>query len=419
MARRLPERTSTSRPTGLRRVTPCFNSIEDGLVTISTGHVLVLPGTYNESVDLGVVSEPQGPITIEGIAADGTPAYGQAIVHGANAIFAATPIGYELTVQGLTLESSEGDGMRVVSPENVHIVVVTANDQGNGADGGDSTGDDGFDIVTTDGANITVTGAVASGNTGPLSDGFQLKADGDVTITDSEANNNTGPAISDGFNIFETTGAVSITSVTANGNKRDGVAIQNTGPVTITDATANDNLNDAFHLLHSGDDGLITFNRDVARHNDTYGFYAETLGPVAISDSTATDNTLQGLNLYVDGAVTIARVTMTGNTGGGISALPFTQGASIDTFTMTDSLVQTNDISGVYMADLAVAGTHRVSGSIICGHEDGMGLDGLDATVDVSGNWWGDATAPSTRATPVATATKRSTRPRAAAVTSS
>lgn len=427
-------------------MTPCYHTIQDGVDHASgPSRVNVFPGTYTESVDLTQMGSQAGSadddIILQTVDANGNPAAGTVTIHGANPISGIT-FGAAVTVDGFTLEATIGNGLHLQADGAITVRNTTADESGDGLDT-DGTGDDGFDLETTnpsDGA-ITIENSSADGNGGQYGDGFDIRSANGVTISDSHASDNVGTADNDGFDIYDTAGLVSLTNVVASGNSEDGIWIETAGDAALTTVTTEENgVNGVTVFLYGigatstagapSGAGNLTAQSLTGTDNGLDGLHAEVSGDITVADSVFADNSDEGADLYAQSiavtnviasrngehglrleaadAVTIDRVTSTENgfslpgqrdgiyvTSANVTSFFGITGTPIMTLTVGDSLLTGNAGAGLKIDNLAVAGTHVMTSTVMCDNaEGGLALYAPGATLDARGNWWGSETGP-------------------------
>lgn len=344
---------------------PCYMTIGLAVAASEAGDVIyVYPGVYAESVDLSTMATP-GDITLITVDQSGTTSPGTAIID-----------------PGATGGPGTGRGIR---------------------SGADFPGDviiDGFNVTSPDADAInidTAGGDIVIRNISAYNadiDGVDLESDtGTITISNTSAN-----ASGDhGFEISGTTGTVTVENSSASGNVDDGFNITVVGTVLISGCTADYNSGGSTDGFYITGDGDVTISESSATENGDDGFDVEESANLTMSDCSAESNGADGFELEAEEDMDVTRVTALYNGDDGIDVEAST--TDIDNLTIRDSLIQQNGSVGVdlFADDLAVAGTHRVTGNIICDNlNSGMNLHGapVAVTVNAEGNWWGDIAGP-------------------------
>ncbi|MCP4537091.1 MAG: hypothetical protein GY832_08080 [Chloroflexi bacterium] len=395
-------------------LTPCYTTIGAAVAASYPGDAIyVFPGTYAESVDLSTMIVPSdisfvtvdatgapspGTVTVDPAAAGG-PNTGPAFSHS------TSPFLGNLTINGFNVTSPDDDGIDVIVNSAVVIANVTAN----------GSADDGVDVIAQTGS-ITVTNSSASNNGGTDGNGFYLEAVvGNVTVISSTANSNTGSDNNDGFEIWAG-GDVEITSSSADQNSEEGIDVEYVGGnLTISNCSTDDNGGEGLDI--DDIDGNVFVSACTSTGNGSDGVEAgETKvgGDMTITSSTFNGNSSDGIDLAVDGDLTLINCTANNNRGtgdnDGIEIGPV-DGTTVisnctvlgnsdsgfdiwDTtgpVTIAASVIRDNDHSGVWLdSSMTSAAVH---GSVICGNGAGI-WPNIAVNVDAEGNWWGDTSGP-------------------------
>ena len=351
---------------GCNGLTPCFTTIQEAVNNAgpAPAEVFVFPGTYAETVDLGLmgsdIAGSAGDLALTTVNASGAPAPGTATISPASGepIFAFSFPG-ALTIDGFVATSADDTAIDVDVDGDLAIANVTANNNAAG---------DGV-VAHSNAGDVTVTNVTANGNS---SDGLDVEGSGNLTITNSTANDNGG----NGFEI-DVGGDVAVSGSSADGNEDEGFDING---------------------VEGGAAGDVTINGSSASGTtDDDGFEIDAAS-VAVSNSTANDNSDEGFDIVSSGAVTLDRVTAIGNGEDGIDVegqFIDEGGPSAGNVTIRNSNLQDNANAGVEVLESGTsAGTLLVNGNIICGNTiSGLALL-TDASVNAEGNWWGAASGP-------------------------
>ncbi|HET9911283.1 MAG TPA: right-handed parallel beta-helix repeat-containing protein [Anaerolineales bacterium] len=266
----------------------------------------------------------------------------------------------DITVDQSTFNDNGSRGLSAVSYGSITLSQVTAN--GNEANGAylfiiDGAGDDsitisdstfgdigygnvwiGLEAYTS--GDIALTNVTASGN---YWDGTYLDncisfywvgcaGTGSISVNSSTFNGNgMGSVIgSHGMEAYSS-GDITLTNVTANGNEWEGAYLNNfwgTGNINVSDSTFDNPKNSDGIGLDAYSSGDITLT-NVTANGNTEGVYVETDGSVTIVCSQFNNNETYGVDAeYVTGIFTLNDVTFSGNgTGDYIGSPVITSGA--------------------------------------------------------------------------------------------
>ncbi len=231
-------------------------------------------------------------------------------------------------------------GLEVNSDGAIAVNNLTAD--GNGT----SSADDGVDLYNlgATAAPITVGGTnVFDGNLGR---GLIALSNGTITIHSviaTENGGNTGVFLSNtgsgtsgvvvsGINVFNenaatgleinTSGAVSLSNVTANGSKGNGstgVSVTDNGAgEAVTVSGTNMFLGDALYGLFIQSQGLVSIAKTSADHNGSVGLAVNTTGSIKVDCGSFVENASMGADLNAGGTITLISVFAYGNAGGDI-----------------------------------------------------------------------------------------------------
>ncbi len=375
-----------------------------------------------------------GNLALTTVDAAGSPAPRTATIHGAAPISTSTQ-GFpdNVLLDGLILESTQGDGAYIVTPGAITIRNTTANNPGNGTST-DGTGDDGFDLTATGSNPVTIEDSEAEGAHGDLGDGFQIITHGGATIRNTQATNNSGTQDNVGVNIPDSLGDIVLDNIVANGNSEQGVYVYTTGAITLS-GEANDNgyygadlfteLGPASATGVSGTQQgspAITVQQFTALRNADGGLRAQATGGVIVRDSQTNENAGAGMTLLTQESVEVTNTHLEDNgdqglyseaatgvridrvsaidnghgstgTQAGLQITGF--GAELSSVSVQNSLVQDNTGQGIDLFNLSSSGSHDIGSNVICGNvAGGLRNNGTVLTVPAEGNWWGDASGP-------------------------
>ena len=337
----------------------------------------VYPGTYNESVDLGGHS---GDLTLRTVNAAGNPTAGTATVNGGTtgpAFYTDSTHSGNITIDGFAVQTAKGDGAGqdydcIHLEVNSNVVIRNVTASG---------GSDGIEVDEASG-NVTVEDSEANSND---SDGLRLvDAGGNLTVSRCTANDN----YDQNFDIGGIDGNVEIKGCTANGSEDDeGIYVDEVGGnLTITDSTANNNDEEGIDV---NDVGMVESEQSAAGGDDLED---------PELDDTDDDPTTLGASLNPSangGNVTIKNCTANDNEDDGISVAYVAGDATISNCTAKrngDDGIEPNEIDGAVEVRACISQDNDedgidlwwwetepdsilVNGNIICGNSsDGLEL---------------------------------------------
>lgn len=409
--------------------------------------VKVFPGTYAESVNLGLMGSAiaggPGDITLRTVNAAGVstpstvdvmPASGPAFTSS------VSPYPGNITLIGFIVQSpdSSGIGLPIVQG-NVTLQDITADgNAGNGFSAGtasgdvqihrssfsDNTGGDGIGFGTV--VNVSFDRVIADRNNG---DGASFGLTGAVRVTDSsfsdnengsglsfgtateavfdgvDANRNNGSGASFGVNSdvritdsnfnenkdggglsFGTATSLVLDDVNANRNSEFGASFGVNGGVRITGSHFNDNEGD--NGLSFGTATEVVFDRVTANGNNGSGASFGVGGDVSITSSSFNDaKDGDGLSFGTAAHLRVALVTASGNSENGLAA----RAARAN---ITTSSFESNKESGVTLNVVAGGGLISLTCNDIAGNAAGLVLGEDAGNVVAQSNFWGDPSGP-------------------------
>ncbi len=397
--------------------TPCYHNIQAAVNHAEPGDTIyVFPGTYEAGVDLNRM-DPQGDIALITVDANGDPTPGTVTVDNpgdAAEIYTGDPLAPfdgDVTIDGFVLRS-----------EYAAIDLWVSSGYSSLQDAGAGLGP----ALTRD---VEIRNVDASHTGG---DGISVRAEGDVTIKDCTTNDNQGF----GIGVEMTWGDVTITGCMSNQNKGPLTSVEGTigcwaggicvlgagGQVTVRNNTANGNAGEGIlvtpRYIDGEDAGLasvttpdkVIIDKCTANNNDSEGITVRGAeGDVTITDCTTNGNddgvAVAGL-LFGDelettfpievGDVTIENCTSIGNDEAGFDVWGIWGALSIQ------SCIARDNDDGVDLNETWTAESLLVNGSVICGNECGVYLDGRKrgdlgngvSVINLEGNWWGCAGGP-------------------------
>lgn len=334
----------------------------------------------------------------------GTSTFGNVDVAGSGTSLiigsSANPWGGSLVINNLQINAPTGTGLELYSQGDINVsnVVVENSTNGDGAHlnaGGNVTVNNSKFLRNQIGMTINATGNVAiansefsnpynqrrqttgleitSGGTVSLSQvlaignrrrGVDINAGGRVSIGNSEfsATNGLNGGVFYGFGLqVVTPDSIDLSFVTANNNFLWGADLDAGGDVNISDSIfiANSTesptfIDDTGLLVTAG--GAVTLNRVTATGNRLIGAVIDAVGPVNIDSSTFSDNrgvtttatgtTLHGLGLMVvsSGNILVTGVTASGN--GLTGAILNGAGVTVTNSTFSNNTTNTTDLLG-------------------------------------------------------------------------
>jgi hypothetical protein len=431
---------------------PCFTTIQAGVNNAGPAPAVVnvFPGTYAESVDLGLmgsaIAGAPGAITIRTVSTAGTPTPGTAMVvpaSGPGFWSSVSPYPGDVELDGFTVRSPDDDG---INPATVMGNVTLRNivSDGNASDGFsagisggnveiyDSSFSDNMDNGISFGTatDVIFDRVIADRNNGSGAS-FGL-ANGVVRVTRSRFSGNTdGSGLS-----FGTAAEVTFERVTADGNSDFGASfgIAN-GVVRAVDSSFDDNTDGSG--LSFGTATEVTFERVTADRNDGSGAsFGIANGVVHASDSSFTGNTDgSGLSFSTAVEVVFLNVTADGNNGSGASfglndgvvraasssfsgntdgsGLSFATCRRFDALRLTvsnnsegglsvgavaanvsASRFEGNSQAGIGLSVLPGDGEIVLTCNDIAGNGDGLTVAGAAGDVQAPRNFWGDPSGP-------------------------
>jgi hypothetical protein len=388
-----------------------YCKIQDAVTDAAAGDTIkVYPraGVYNEGVDLSQM-EPDGDIALITVDASGNPKPGTVTVDnpGDDSEFYTgdPPFDGDVTIDGFVLRSEYGA---------IDLWVGSTDGAPAGAEGGLGP------FLSRD---VEIRNVDASHTGG---DGITVRAEGDVTITDCTTNDNQGY----GIGVLQTWGDVTITGCTSNENKGPGTSLAGfvscgaggicvfgaDGQITIENSTAIGNGSEGIlvGLLNAQgqEAGLasvstpdqVTIDKCTANGNASEGIGVRGAeGDVAITDCTTNGNGADGVfvggvlfgdELGVGPAIDGGDVIIQNCTSNGNQQSGFDPEGIFGMLSIQACIAMDND-DGVDLDDMWEAESVSVNGSIICGNECGVYLEGLKplgvngAGINLEGNWWG------------------------------
>ncbi len=359
--------------------TPCFSTIQDGVnAATAPADVRIFPGTYNESVNIGLLNSDLGNVlgnlAFQALNAGGGPAVGTVTVIGGldDALMSGGVFTGDLDILGINFESPAGDGIDVLTTADVILNDIVAG----------STNGEGININLTNGGDIMVADVVTNANA----------ASGINILVDPTSDNQ------------EIT--ISIVGVEANSNGQSGIEIisdtSNDGRIInliLLDITANQN-NGSDGVVANAFNGTVTARNITAIGNNQDGLDIEDGTVVSVRNIRTQNNGGDGVELDASISLSAFMVTSQNNAESGFEV----DSASTDDndtrllgdVDLTFIQVSGNNF-GIEFDDVTSASSIRVSNSNIIGNTlAGLNLDtgDDDAAVDARGNYWGSASGP-------------------------
>lgn len=258
----------------------------------------------------------------------------------------------------------------------VMLTNVTAN---NNTGGGDADG------LTLEMVNsLTVVGGSFSGNED--SGISAIDTTGAVTVTNVTADNNKGSGSGEGL-FVDTADSVTVEDGSFSGNEESGIAaVDVTGAVAVTNVSADNNTGTFSEgLFVSGADSVTVMGGSFSGNQFT-GINADTItGAVALSNVTANNNigsgSGEGVFVVTAGSLTITGGTFNNNEITGVNADSVTGAVTINGITANGNSDGVNDGDGLFVS---TAGSVDVNGGSFNGNFDiGVELDNVTGTTDL------------------------------------
>ncbi len=310
-------------------------------------------------------------------------------------VFDSAPVwidgsGITVSVSGSSFDNAfDEDGLYVIVTNSSVVTITGSSADGNDYDGiaveannsmttitsssADSNGDDGFNLDGYLGSTVTVSGSSADLND---DDGWDVELTDastlDMSSTTATNNEDSGFEI-DAFDAS----TVTLTTLSAVGNDDEGVDTDaNSGStITVSNSSASGSYDDGFDADTDDAGSSVTYSNLVSTNNGSSGFDLRIEGgSVTGSNLTGTGNSDAGLDVYSDtqGSATVSnssftgttddygvvvdpkegstialqRLTVTGNSDGGISINDNGSGDG-STVTISDSTLADNDGTGL------------------------------------------------------------------------
>jgi hypothetical protein len=334
--------------------TPCFSTIQAGVNNAgpAPATVSVFPGTYHESVDLGLMGSAiggsPGNLTLVTVDSAGIPAHGGVNVFPATgpALINSLPI-FPGTIAV--------DGFTVKSPDSTGIVLGTV-------------------------AGLVTLGSVVSD--GNAVAGFLLtRGDNGVSVFNSSFSGNLGGT---GIDLVSPLG-FTFDGVTADDNADVGALCQVMfGNVGVLRSSFSRNGNDGMRFLGAAG---VTIDHVTADGNQGDAARISVEGLVQISHSSFTNSADDGLDLLgLTAQLTVSDATFSGNSLDGLSANP--QSAQI-----TGSRFVRNGRDGIMLFGTPGGSDFHVTCNDFIGNMTGLLLN-ANTVVDAAHDYWGSPTGP-------------------------
>lgn len=432
---------------------PCFTTIQAGVSNAGPAPAVVnvFPGTYIESVDIGLmgssIAETPGDLTLVTVNSAGTPTPGTVDVLPATGpafVSSVSPYPGNVTLDGCIVKSPDDTGIDMATIQGALTLRNITSDGNaglglsNGISGGDvriyhssfsdNLGGDGISLGGTpndvvfehvnadgnngDGASFGVTGKVrvtsSSFSDNTDGSGLSFSAASEVVFHDVTADRNAGSGASfsisngpmratqssfndntDGSGLsFGTASELTFDQVTADRNSGNGASFAiNNGPMQVTNSSFSHNRGG--NGFGGGTASDVTFDRVTADGNNASGATFGVNGPMRATDSSFSGNTNgNGLSFSTATDVRIARVTASNNGQAGVTAR--TGSANI-----IGSRFENNQGDGVELTAVAQAGSVSLTCNDIAGNGEGLVLSGPVGDVRGQQNFWGDPSGPS------------------------
>ena len=429
-------------------LTPCFTTIQVGVNNAGPAPALVnvFPGTYAESVDLGLmgsaIAGSAGDLTLRTVDSAGTPAAGTVNVlpaAGAALRDSLSPFPGNVTIEGFTVKSPNDTGI-LLSGVTGTLTLADIVCDGNAIEGlvaGISAGDmrisnssfsgnlggSGihvkgptdvtFDLVTADGnmgsgASFTMSGTLvishSSFSQNTNGNGLNFFDPVDVTVDEvvADGNQNTGADFSmtgvlrisnssfsntknGGGLIFSNPSDVIFEAVVADGNQNSGADFSMSGALRITHSSFS-NAKNGGGLIFSNPSEVV-FEAVVADGNQNSGADFGLNGSLRISHSSFS-NARNGNGLIFSSPIdtTFDAIVVDGNSGDGVSA-------QLGNARITGSRFDQNGGIGLQLSPTPAEAVVRLSCNDIAGNMTGLRLAAM-TLVDARHNYWGAPSGP-------------------------
>jgi parallel beta-helix repeat protein len=414
-----------------------YHKVDDsslGLITWVAGNVFVTDGGTDHSINRGITAASPGwtvnveagtyaenvvitkSLTLDGVAGHPAdvvidPASGVGVTVAANGVTlndftvtgATTGIANSVTLTGVTLNdlivsSNTGNG---ISLSNAGTVVLTnVNSSHNTHDnlyvdgaasvtvtGGtyNSAGYDGIFVQRVSGA-VQLTSVTANGNAHQnfTVGNFGTASSGAASVTVSGGSFSN--AASSGIEIYEVSGAVGLSNVTATGNAGANLTLREAGSVSVSDSSfSNDGASASLgnmyidYVTHAVNLTNVTADNS---HGANGALRTGRLGSLTISNSSFSNSQTYGAFIWdVSGLVQLTDVTASGTTKrSGAWGQGVYLAGPIHGVTITRGTFSNNAADGIYV-ESSVSGTINVSGAHISDNATGIRLLGGTATI--------------------------------------
>jgi hypothetical protein len=385
--------------------TPCFTTIQAGIKNAgpAPAGVFVFPGTYAESVNLGlmgsVIGGSAGDLMLRAVDSMGVPTTGGVnIFPGAGPALrnSLTPFVGNLQIDGFTVKSLNDTGIALGSVQG-SVTLGNITSDGNAAAGFTASITMGFLSVSSssfsnnlNGSGLDFTAASGAGFEDVTADGnagsgavFTV-TNAVVNATRSSFSHNTN---GDGLN-FSGASGVSFDHVTADANQNTGAVFSVAGPVNVSDSSFSDAVNGPGLNFSTATD--VTFDGVTADDNQNTGAEFSLTGMLSVhfssfsgakngsglNFSTATDVTFdlvtadnnQNTNAVfsLSGKLTISRSSFSGSKNG--NGLNFSTATDV---TLTNVTCDSNSSDD---ASFSMTGVLTIVGSSFSTSKNGRGL---------------------------------------------
>lgn len=384
-------------------MTPCYATVQEAVDHASDpdtaagplfAMVYVFPGTYAESVDLaGMDGGAPGDIQLATVDASGTPSPGTAFIDspdGPAFHFEDDPFDDlfegDVAIVGFGVHSANDGAIELFAYE-ILVDQITAN--------GNSAGDG--VVVRSEDDPVTIRNSIANDNKYL---GFYAQSDyEDVSIDGCTADRNG----EDGFRLYSGL-HLSVLNSSATENESEGFELSSEDTMMLDNLEARDNNDGMDAGYEAFSRGNMLVNNALAAGN-MIGFQLRCQADLTVHNSAAVNNMKDGVQVRVDGALTLDRVTSLGgmvNDGNGVTIDRASAGEYVDQVFILNSFVYGNGNHGISFDLLDPNGVFEVRGNIIDANgADGIyQFDGSKGLIDADGNWWGDASGPTDTTVP-------------------
>ena len=339
--------------------TPCFTTIQAGVNNAGPppAAVFVFAGTYNESVDLGLMGSAliggsAGNLMLRSVDSTGVPNQGGVSVlpaAGAALRNSLLPFPGSITIDGFTVKSPDDSGIALGSVMGSIFLA---------------------DVVSDDNATAGFTASIGAGDVSIVKSSFSNNLGGNgiafatalgVNFEDVTADGNANAGAS--FSVAS--GVVGATRSSFSGNKNGpGVSFANASGVIFDHVTADENQNAGADFSVTG--SVRVSQSSFSRAKNGPGLIFSSATDVSFDVVTADDNQNAGANFSLSGDLRISRSSFSGAKNG--EGLIFSLASDV---TMIQVTADANENAG---ANFSMKGVLRIIRSSFSAAANGPGL---------------------------------------------